>query len=91
MTWGAARPGPVDEGSVGAGTGTQAFAWKGGIGTSSRVIEIKGVRYTVGVLVQTNFGGRLTILGVPSPDPPRATAAVQQTVGDGSTNGINRK
>jgi D-aminopeptidase len=80
----AAKAGPVAEGSVGAGTGTQAFAWKGGIGTSSRVVEIGRARYTVGVLVQTNFGGRLSILGVPMPDPPEALAAVQQTVGDGS-------
>jgi D-aminopeptidase len=80
----AAKPGPVAEGSVGAGTGTQAFAWKGGIGTSSRVVAIKDARYTVGVLVQTNFGGRLTILGVPVPDPPRELSAVQQNVGDGS-------
>lgn len=80
----AAKPGPVLEGSVGAGTGTQAFAWKGGIGTSSRIVTVNGARYTVGVLVQTNFGGRLSILGVPIPDPPREQAAVQQTVGDGS-------
>lgn len=80
----AARPGLVAEGSVGAGTGTQAFAWKGGIGTSSRVVAIGKSRYTVGVLVQTNFGGRLTILGVPMPDPPGELAAVRQSVGDGS-------
>jgi D-aminopeptidase len=80
----AARPGPVAEGSVGAGTGTQAFAWKGGIGTSSRVIAIGAARYTVGVLVQTNFGGRLTILGTPIPDPPREAASLASTVGDGS-------
>lgn len=60
-----ARPGPVAEGSVGAGTGTVAFEWKGGIGTSSRVIPRGG--WTVGVLVQSNFGGRddLVMLGVP--------------------------
>jgi D-aminopeptidase len=56
-----ARGGPVEEGCVGAGTGTIAFGWKGGIGTSSRKVGA----YTVGVLVQSNFGGRLTILGVP--------------------------
>jgi D-aminopeptidase len=54
--------GPVEEGSVGAGTGTIAFGWKGGMGTSSRVVP---TGYTVGVLVQTNFGGNLTIAGVP--------------------------
>jgi D-aminopeptidase len=57
--------GPVAEGSVGAGTGTQAFSWKGGIGTSSRVLPASLGGYTVGVLVQTNFGGTLTINGAP--------------------------
>lgn len=52
-------------GSVGAGTGTRAFSWKGGIGSASRVVEYMGKTYTVGVLVQTNFGGALTIMGVP--------------------------
>jgi D-aminopeptidase len=60
-----AKTGAVDEGAVGAGTGTIAFNWKGGIGTSSRVVTQQAERYTVGVLVQTNFGGRLTISGVP--------------------------
>ena len=62
---GTASGGPVAEGSVGAGTGTQAFGWKGGIGTSSRVLPESLGGYTVGVLVQTNFGGVLTIDGVP--------------------------
>lgn len=57
--------GPVAEGSVGAGTGTQAFGWKGGIGTSSRVLPSELGGYTVGVLVQTNFGGTLTMNGAP--------------------------
>ena len=57
-----ARGGAVDEGAVGAGTGTQAFGFKGGIGTSSRVTPAK---YTVGVLVQSNFGGVLSMDGVP--------------------------
>jgi D-aminopeptidase len=61
----AAAGGPVAEGSVGAGTGTQAFSWKGGIGTSSRVLPESLGGYTVGVLVQTNFGGTLTINGAP--------------------------
>ena len=61
----AARGGPVAEGSVGAGTGTQAFGWKGGIGTSSRVLPASLGGYTVGVLVQTNYGGTLTINGAP--------------------------
>jgi D-aminopeptidase len=61
----AAREGPVEEGSVGAGTGTQCFGWKGGIGTASRTVPAGGSRYVLGVLVQTNFGGVLTIDGVP--------------------------
>ncbi len=60
-----ASGGPVEEGSVGAGTGTQAFAWKGGIGTSSRVLPDSLGGYTIGVLVQTNYGGVLTINGAP--------------------------
>jgi D-aminopeptidase len=60
-----ASGGPVEEGSVGAGTGTQAFGWKGGIGTSSRVLPESFGGYTVGVLVQTNYGGTLTINGAP--------------------------
>jgi len=61
----AAKDGPVEEGSVGAGTGTVAFGWKGGIGTSSRRLPASQGGYTVGVLVQTNFGGQLTIDGAP--------------------------
>ena len=61
----AATTGPVAEGSVGAGTGTIAFDWKGGIGTSSRALPAAMGSYTVGVLVQTNFGGVLTMDGVP--------------------------
>src|SRR5262249_47183292 len=69
----AARGGPVEEGAVGAGTGTICFGWKGGIGTASRVLpapaENSGASpaggtaggYVLGVLVQTNFGGNLTI------------------------------
>ena len=60
-----AKGGPVEEGSVGAGTGTVAFGFKGGIGTSSRRLPPKLGGYTVGVLVQTNFGGVLTIAGAP--------------------------
>ncbi len=60
-----ARGGPVDEGSVGAGTGTVAFGFKGGIGTSSRVLPKSLGGFTVGILVQTNFGGVLTINGAP--------------------------
>lgn len=60
-----AKGGPVEEGAVGAGTGTVAFGWKGGIGTSSRRLPTSLGGYTVGVLVQTNFGGVLTIAGAP--------------------------
>ncbi len=60
-----ARSGPVDEGTVGAGTGTIAFGWKGGIGTASRRLPASLGGYTVGVLVQTNFGGVLQIEGAP--------------------------
>ena len=68
----------VEEGAVGAGAGTVAFGWKGGIGTSSRRLEKNAGGYMVGVLVQSNYGGDLTINGVPMrgrlPDP-QATAA----------------
>ncbi|MBA2305883.1 MAG: P1 family peptidase, partial [Acidobacteria bacterium] len=60
-----ARTGVVDEGGVGAGTGTVAFGWKGGIGTSSRTVRQGEETYTVGALVQSNYGGKLTISGVP--------------------------
>lgn len=60
-----ARGGAVDEGSVGAGRGTIAFGWKGGIGTSSRVLPASLGGWTVGVLVQTNYGGILQVDGVP--------------------------
>lgn len=66
-----ARPGPVQEGAVGAGRGTIAFGYKGGIGTSSRVTP---GGHTVGVLVQSNYGGRLILAGVPIPPPAAAPA-----------------
>lgn len=62
-----ATEGPVAEGAVGAGTGTVAFGFKGGIGTSSRSVEIGGMDYLVGVLVQSNYGGALRIDGVRPP------------------------
>ncbi len=61
----AAKSGPVEEGAVGAGAGTVAFGFKGGIGTSSRKLPANLGGYTVGVIVQTNFGGVLTINGAP--------------------------
>jgi D-aminopeptidase len=60
-----AASGPVEQGSIGAGRGTRAFGWKGGIGSSSRVLPAQLGGWTVGVLVQSNFGGVLTIMGAP--------------------------
>lgn len=60
-----ASAGAVEEGSVGAGTGTRAFGWKGGIGTASRILPETQGGWTVGVLVQSNFGGILTVAGAP--------------------------
>ena len=78
-----ASDGPVAEGTVGAGTGTVNYGWKGGIGTSSRKLPADRGNYTVGVLAQTNFGGNLTIAGVPvfrQLQPPRTrTAAANAT------------
>jgi len=88
-----ASTGAVQEGSVGAGTGTQAFGWKGGIGTASRKLDARFGGYTVGVLVQSNYGGVLTIDGMPvgkalgrySYQPkPSAQAGVEDDRGDGS-------
>ena len=59
-----AKSGPVEEGPVGAGTGTKAFGFKGGIGTASRVLPENMGGWTVGVLVQSNFGGLLNVNGV---------------------------
>ncbi len=61
----AADTGPVAEGSVGAGTGTSMFGWKGGIGTSSRRLPAAAGGHTVGVLVQGNYGGVLQVMGAP--------------------------
>jgi len=60
-----ARSGPVEQGSVGAGRGTVAFGWKGGVGTSSRRLPTPLGGWTVGVLVQSNFGGVLSVAGAP--------------------------
>jgi len=79
--------GPVAEGSVGAGTGTAAFGWKGGIGTSSRVLPAGLGGWTVGVLVQSNFGGVLQVLGAPvGKELGRYAfqAATREDAGDGS-------
>ena len=82
-----ARAGAVDEGAVGAGTGTIAFGWKGGIGTSSRTVKQGSDTWTVGVLVQSNYGGRLVIDGVPvwkELTPARDRAAANGAGADGS-------
>lgn len=68
----AAQPGPVAEGCVGAGTGTVCFGYKGGIGTSSRIVTTPAGRTTLGVLTQTNFGGTLRIDGKPLAPPAQA-------------------
>lgn len=59
------RTADFELGAVGAGAGTRAFSWKGGICSASRQVELDGRLYTIGALVQTNFGGALTIMGVP--------------------------
>jgi D-aminopeptidase len=77
-----AASGPVEEGAIGAGTGTVCFGYKGGIGTSSRILPKEKGGYTIGVLVQTNFGGRLTIAGVPVGE--KLKNADEKNSGDGS-------
>jgi D-aminopeptidase len=84
-----AHGGAVDEGAVGAGTGTIAFGWKGGIGTSSRVVRQDSEMWTIGVLVQTNYGGKLIIDGVPvwkslTPEPRVAGWSETSAKADGS-------
>jgi D-aminopeptidase len=94
-----AGEGPVEEGAVGAGAGTVAFGWKGGIGTSSRRLPAENGGHTVGVLVQSNYGGVLTINGAPvgqelgrysfqrasvTGDTPDASAAASDPSPDGS-------
>lgn len=86
-----AKDGPVAEGCVGAGTGCEAFGWKGGIGTASRRLPDRHGGWTVGVLVQANYGGVLAIDGVPvgkelgrhAFQPPEPAAA-REPAGDGS-------
>ncbi|HEY0326627.1 MAG TPA: P1 family peptidase [Allosphingosinicella sp.] len=82
----AAREGPVAEGAVGAGTGTIAFGFKGGIGTSSRRLEARHGGWTVGVLVQSNYGGALTIDGLAYDELTgrHGLAPQRQGSGDGS-------
>ncbi|MCB9136760.1 MAG: P1 family peptidase [Caldilineaceae bacterium] len=80
----AAAGGPVAQGNVGAGTGTSCFGWKGGMGTASRVVSVGNERWTLGALLQTNFGrpGELMIAGAPvgrdlrPPDSPPAASEI---------------
>ncbi|WP_188945564.1 P1 family peptidase, partial [Polymorphobacter multimanifer] len=74
-----AKAGPGAEGNVGAGTGTRLFGWKGGIGTSSRLVD----GFTIGVLIQGNFGGKPVILGRPVAAAPEQ-AGLAAAVSDGS-------
>jgi D-aminopeptidase len=71
----AAASGPVPEGTVGAGAGTSAMGFKAGIGTSSRLVSLPRGAVTIGAIVQSNFGGVLTVRGVPvrAPDRPQGT------------------
>ena len=78
----AAAQGAVAEGGVGAGAGTVALGYKGGIGTASRLVEVAGQPATVGVLVQTNFSGTLRIAGVPLPAEELLADAPAQPVGN---------
>ncbi|MGH9945043.1 MAG: P1 family peptidase, partial [Pyrinomonadaceae bacterium] len=95
-----ARGGAVEEGAVGAGTGTVAFGFKGGIGTSSRKLPGTLGGHTVGVLVQTNYGGVLDINGAPvgrelgqyylKEELERATGAMPRRAGNGGGGGKTR-
>lgn len=79
----AAATGAVAEGGVGAGTGTVALGYKGGIGTASRVFDVDGTEYTVGAIVQSNYSGTLRIAGVPM--PADELLATEPAVGDGNS------
>ncbi len=82
-----ASSGPVEEGAVGAGTGTSAFGWKGGIGTSSRRLPASLGGYTVGALVQSNYGGVLTMDGLPVGEELGRFYLRDQVRGDGGSAG----
>ncbi len=80
-----AHPGPIEEGCVGAGTGTQALGFKGGIGTSSRTVEVGGIgTCMVGVLVQSNFGGSLQVNGAPVGTEIRRRLRIPADLGPGA-------
>lgn len=74
----------IEEGDVGAGTGTVCFGFKGGIGTSSRVISVEDEDFTVGALVQSNYGGRLKIYGQTVPKLPKSNEILQAQPENGS-------
>lgn len=78
----AAAAGPVAEGCVGAGAGTVALGYKGGIGTASRLVDVAGSASTVGALVQTNFSGTLRIAGIPLPAEELLAEEPAQPVGN---------
>lgn len=83
-----ARSGPVVEGSVGAGTGTRSFGWKGGIGTSSRILPAKYGGYSLGVIIQVSHGGILTIDGTPvGKELSEYKYAPEAEIGDESASG----
>ena len=79
-----AKDGQVGEGCVGAGTGTQFFDFKGGIGTASRVVELSGERFTIGVLLQTNYGRRHQLLIAGEPVGRRITDLMPRRHQEGS-------
>ncbi len=83
-----AKTGPVAEGAVGAGTGTVAFGWKGGIGTSSRLLPASLGGYTVGVLVQSNYGGILQMDGLPVGEALGQYYLREHVAGDGADGSI---
>lgn len=80
-----ATSGPVAQGCVGAGAGTSALGYKGGIGTSSRRVDVAGVTRTVGALVQSNFSGTLTVRGVPLPAAELLDGLAPGPVPDGNS------
>jgi D-aminopeptidase len=84
-----AAAGPVEEGAIGAGAGTIAFGWKGGIGTSSRLLPAALGGWTVGVLVQSNYGGVLQILGAPVGKALGRYAFRQQLDSTSGRNGVD--
>lgn len=79
---GEASDGPVAEGAVGAGTGTVALGYKGGIGTASRRVVVGDEEYTVGAIVQSNFTGTLTVAGVPLPATELLDTTPAETIGN---------